>query len=162
MHPVRRQRLFLVLFIVIVASVGIMLMLKSLGTNLNLFYSPTQIQAGEAPRDVRIRAGGMVVKGSVERASDSLFVSFEITDGPSQIEAHFTGILPDLFAESEAAVVAGMLDANGVLQADEVLAKHDETYMPREVADAMEKGHEWKAEQDRLNGEAKEAKSYEY
>ncbi len=144
MHPVRRQRLFLVLFIVIVASVAVALMISSLGSNLNLFYPPSKIAAGEAPVGVRIRAGGMVVKGSVERADGSLSVRFLLTDGPSQVEVHYTGILPDLFDEGEAAVAAGMLDQHGVFQADEVLAKHDENYTPPEVVEAMEAGHKYR------------------
>lgn len=138
MNPVRKQRLILVLFIVAVASAGVALIMSSLSTNLNLFFTPKEIFTGLAPSDARIRAGGMVVRGSVERDSDSMFVRFKITDGEAQLEANYTGILPDLFAEGEAAVVAGRMDNNGVFQADEVLAKHDENYTPPEVAEAME------------------------
>lgn len=141
MHPIRRQRLFLVIFIVVFAAIAVGLISYALRENINLFYAPSQIVAGEAPSEVRIRAGGMVVAGSVERASDSLFVRFLITDGPANIEVNFTGILPDLFTESEAAVVMGELDNNGIFQASEVLAKHDENYTPPEVQDAMDKAH---------------------
>lgn len=144
MHPVRRQRLFLVVFIVAVASVAVWLMVSSLGSNLNLFFTPTKIAAGEAPQGIRIRVGGMVVKDSVERGGDSLFVKFSITDGPTQVEVHYAGVLPDLFAEGEAAVAAGMLDQQGIFQADEVLAKHDENYTPPEVVEAMEAGHKYR------------------
>ncbi|UTW45558.1 cytochrome c maturation protein CcmE [bacterium SCSIO 12696] len=148
MHPVRRQRLFLVLFIVIAASIVVGLGVTALGTNMNLFYTPTQIAAGEVPDGARIRAGGMVVKGSLKESKDSLFVSFEVTDGPHQLEVHYTGIRPDLFAEGEAALALGVIDANGVLQADEVLAKHDENYTPPEIQQAMEEGHRWQQQQE--------------
>ena len=138
MHPVRRQRLVMVVFIVIAASIAVGLLSFALRENINLFYPPSKIVNGEAPTGVRIRAGGMVVKDSVERASDSLFVSFAVTDGPANITVHYTGILPDLFAEGEAAVVTGELDEQGVFQASEVLAKHDENYTPPEVAEAMQ------------------------
>lgn len=148
MHPERKKRLILVVFIVVLASAATWLLFSALSSNINLFYTPTQIKAGEAPLEARIRAGGMVVADSVQRSNNSLFVSFEVTDGPAQVTVHFTGILPDLFSEGEAAVVAGRMDSNGVIQADEVLAKHDENYTPPEVADAMKAGHEWRAETD--------------
>lgn len=148
MHPVRRQRLFLVLFIVIVSSAVVGLGITALETNMNAFYTPTQIAEGDVPQGVRIRAGGMVVKGSVKEANDSLFVEFTVSDGPNQLQVHYTGIRPDLFAEGEAALAAGMIDANGVLQADEVLAKHDENYTPPEIQQAMEDGHRWQQQQE--------------
>ncbi|MCV6605463.1 MAG: cytochrome c maturation protein CcmE, partial [Porticoccaceae bacterium] len=151
MHPVRRQRLFLVLFIVIAASIVVGLGISALGTNMNLFYTPTQIANGEVPDGARIRAGGMVVKGSVEESTESLFVSFQVTDGPHQLDVHYTGIRPDLFAEGEAALAVGVIDANGVLQAEEVLAKHDENYTPPEIQQAMEEGHRWQQEPQQLN-----------
>lgn len=142
MHPVRKQRLILVLFTIVAASVAIGLLAYALRQNINLFYAPSQIAAGEAPQGVRIRVGGMVVDQSVARASDSLDVSFLLTDGPHQVRVFYSGILPDLFAEGEAAVAAGVLGPDGNLKASEVLAKHDEKYTPPEVADAMRKAHE--------------------
>lgn len=142
MHPVRRQRLFMVIFIVVAASVAVGLLSFALKENINLFYPPSEIVSGNAPAGVRIRAGGMVVDNSVVRAEDSLFTQFQITDGEAQIEVHYTGILPDLFAEGEAAVVTGELDEQGVFMASEVLAKHDENYTPPEVADAMDAAHQ--------------------
>ena len=141
MHPIRKQRLIVVIFIVLAASVAVGLVSYALRENINLFYPPSKIVSGEAPVGVRIRAGGMVVEDSVKRASDSLFASFAITDGSANVTVHYTGILPDLFAEGEAAVVTGELDNNGVFQASEVLAKHDENYTPPEVAEAMEEAH---------------------
>lgn len=142
MHPVRRQRLFLVIFIVVAASLAVGLMTYALRDNINLFYPPSDIAAGGAPQGVRIRAGGMVVGDSIKRASDSLFVSFLVTDGEAEVEVHYTGILPDLFAAGEAAVVTGELNEQGVFVASEVLAKHDENYTPTEVADAMNAAHQ--------------------
>ncbi|MEH6616614.1 MAG: cytochrome c maturation protein CcmE [Porticoccus sp.] len=142
MHPIRRQRLFMVIFVIVVASVAVGLLSFALRENINLFYPPSNIVSGEAPVGVRIRAGGMVVDGSLERASDSLFTRFQITDGEADVEIHYTGILPDLFAEGEAAVMMGELDQNGIFLATEVLAKHDENYTPPEVADAMDAAHQ--------------------
>ena len=137
MHPVRKQRLFIVLFIVVFSSAAVLLMAYALRENINLFYPPSKIVAGEAPVATNIRAGGCVVRGSVARASDSLAVTFSLTDGKATMDVTYTGILPDLFAEGEAAVVNGQLDTAGLFNATEVLAKHDEQYMPPEVAEAM-------------------------
>jgi len=140
MHPVRRQRLFLVLFLVIGVSIAVGLVLMSLKENLNYFFAPQEVVAGEAPKGVSIRVGGMVVPGSVERATDSLKVSFVVTDNAAQIPIHFEGILPDMFAEGTGIIASGSLNDEGALMATEVLAKHDENYMPPEVQSAMEKG----------------------
>lgn len=142
MHPARRKRLALVIFIVCVSSVAIGLIVFALRDNISLFYAPAAIASGEAPQGVRIRAGGMVVPGSIQRDPRSLAVRFRITDGEEQVEVEYTGILPDLFAENEAAVVTGMLDGQGRFMATEVLAKHDETYMPVEVEEAMQQAHD--------------------
>ena len=107
--------------------------------NINLFYSPSEVAAGEAPTDRSIRVGGMVVEGSVTRARDKLETRFIVTDFASSVTVTYDGILPDLFAEGEGVVATGILGANGVVTASEVLAKHDENYMPPEVADALEK-----------------------
>lgn len=161
MHPVRRQRLFMVIFIVVIASAAVALLSFALRENINLFYPPSDIVSGEAPKAVRIRAGGMVVDGSMVRADDSLFTRFQITDGEAQVEVHYTGILPDLFAEGEAAVVMGELNDNGVFMASEVLAKHDENYTPPEVADAMQEAHD-RAKTKEADGEAINAQSSKY
>ncbi len=138
MHPVRKQRLITVLFIVVFASVAAGLLSFALRENINLFYPPSKILAGEAPIDKRIRAGGCVMPGSVKRAKDSLDLDFWVTDGSAELQVHYAGILPDLFSEGEAVVVNGRLDGRGVFQATEVLAKHDETYTPPEVASSMQ------------------------
>lgn len=137
MHPKRKQRLILVIFVVLVSTVGVSLTLFALNENLNLFYPPTAIVNGEAPAGKTIRAGGCVVPGTVVRASDSLQIDFEVTDGVSEMSVSYDGILPDLFAEGEAVVLTGMLNTHGTFSASKVLAKHDESYMPPEVADTV-------------------------
>jgi len=139
MKPKRKQRLILIIFLLVGFGTVIGLAMYALTENINLFYNPSQIAKGEAPKNARIRAGGMVVEGSVKRSKDSLAIQFELTDYNSNINVEFTGILPDLFREGQGIVALGRLDANNVFIADEVLAKHDETYMPPEVADALAK-----------------------
>ena len=139
MHPVRKQRLYLVLFVVLFSSAAIGLVVYALSGNINLFFPPAEIAAGNAPVGQPIRVGGMVVAGSVQRSDTSLAVRFELTDYEATVPVVYDGILPDLFGEGQGAVASGMLDDDGVLQASEVLAKHDENYMPPEVADALEK-----------------------
>ena len=107
MHPLRKQRLQLVILIVVAATVVVGLILYMLRENGNFFYTPAEIVAGEAPGDVYLRAGGMVVDGSLVRADDSLWVQFQITDGLETLTVEHTGILPDLFAEGEAAIASG-------------------------------------------------------
>ncbi len=137
MNPVRKQRLFLVFFIVIFSSIAILLITYALRENINLFYPPSKIVSGEAPIDRTIRAGGCVIAGTVERSTESLAMSFKITDGIADMTVNYTGILPNLFAEGEAVVVNGKIDNTGQFNATEVLAKHDENYLPPEVAEAM-------------------------
>jgi len=138
MHPIRRQRLFIVLFVVGGISLAVGLGLFALQENINLFYSPTQIVKGEAPEGQLIRAGGMVVEDSVKRDTDSLKVEFQITDYAETVTVEFEGILPDLFREGQGIVSQGRM-AGDRLMAVEVLAKHDENYMSPEVAEALEK-----------------------
>lgn len=142
MHPVRKQRLYIVLFIVVGASVAAGLIFYALRDNMNLFYAPSEIAAGKAPMNTRIRAGGMVREGSVNRRGEELEVEFLVTDYEHDVTVTYEGILPDLFAEGQGVVVTGSLIAPGRFVAEEVLAKHDEEYMPPEVSDALEKtGH---------------------
>lgn len=137
MHPVRKQRLLLVLFIVFVAAIAATLLLYAIKESANLFYPPADVVAGKAPQDKRIRVGGIVRKGSVERTGNSLKVRFVVTDYASDVTVEYEGILPDLFNEEDGVVAAGRLNQQGVFIADEVLAKHDENYMPPEVSDAL-------------------------
>ena len=144
MHPMRKQRLQIVVLIVVASTIAAGLIIYMLGQNANYFYTPSQVLSGEAPEGIFIRAGGMVVEGSVRRDPDSLTVDFEVTDGRAILGIRYTGILPDLFAENEAAIAAGKLDQYRVLQASEVLAKHDEKYTPPEVAEAMNAAYDAK------------------
>ena len=138
MNPVRKKRLYIVLAILAGAGIAVALALSALQQNINLFYTPTQIANGEAPQDTRIRAGGLVQEGSVKRSDDSLDTNFVVTDGVKNVTIRYSGILPDLFREGQGIVAMGKLNADGVLIADEVLAKHDENYMPPEVMQALE------------------------
>ena len=138
MHPVRKQRLYIVLFVVLFSSVAVGLVAYALRGNINLFFPPADVVAGKAPAGQPIRVGGMVVDGSVQRSDDSLRVRFELTDYQGSVPVVYEGILPDLFDEEQGAVASGELDSSGLLHASEVLAKHDENYMPPEVADALE------------------------
>jgi cytochrome c-type biogenesis protein CcmE len=137
-NPLRKKRLFIVLAIIAGVGIAVALALSALQQNINLFYTPTQIANGEAPQDTRIRAGGLVEEGSVTRSSDSLETDFVVTDGAKRVTIRYSGILPDLFREGQGIVAMGKLDASNVLIADEVLAKHDENYMPPEVMQALE------------------------
>ncbi|MFW9605164.1 MAG: cytochrome c maturation protein CcmE [Pseudomonas sp.] len=137
MNPQRKKRLFIILGAVAGVAIAVGLALSALQQNINLFYTPTQIAAGEAPKDTRIRAGGMGKNGSVKRSEDSLDVEFVVTDYAKDVTIRYRGILPDLFREGQGIVALGRLDRNGILTADEVLAKHDENYMPPEVSKAL-------------------------
>ncbi len=119
-----------------------MFALLALKENINLFYSPGQIVAGEAPVDRVIRAGGMVVNGSVLRSDTDLGVRFAISDlRESEVTVQYTGILPDLFREGQGIIARGQLNNEGIFLAEEILAKHDENYMPPEVADVVAEAH---------------------
>ncbi|WP_426152733.1 cytochrome c maturation protein CcmE [Pseudomonas sp. DC3000-4b1] len=137
MNKVRKKRLLLMLALLAGLGLAAALALSALRQNINLFYTPTQIASGEAPQGARIRAGGMVERGSLRRSQDSLEVSFVVTDFNRSVTIQYHGILPDLFREGQGIVALGVLDAQGVVRADEVLAKHDETYMPPEVNKAL-------------------------
>jgi len=136
-NPQRKKRLFLILGLLVGVAVAVGFALSALQQNINLFYTPTQIANGEAPLDTRIRAGGMVEKGSLQRSGDSLDVRFVVTDFNKSVPITYRGILPDLFREGQGIVALGKLNAEGVVVADEVLAKHDEKYMPPEVTKAL-------------------------
>lgn len=137
MNPLRKKRLLIIAGLLVGLGVAVGLALSALQQNINLFYTPTQIANGEAPVDTRIRAGGMVEKGSLVRSADSLDVRFVVTDFNKHVTITYRGILPDLFREGQGIVALGKLDANGVVVADQILAKHDEKYMPPEVTKAL-------------------------
>lgn len=133
----RSRRKVLILAVVFGVAVAAVLGLTAFEENLLYFYSPTQVKAGEAPDTHSFRVGGLVVDGSVNRAPDSLKIVFDITDNTETMSIEYTGILPDLFREGQGIVAMGNLSSDGQFVAQEVLAKHDENYMPPEVADAL-------------------------
>jgi cytochrome c-type biogenesis protein CcmE len=142
MTPKRRKRLLLILLMVAGVAVAAGIALKAFNENLMFFYSPSNVVAGEAPLNHLIRVGGLVTNGSVQRQSDGLTVKFDVTDNAETITVQYTGILPDLFREGQGIVAHGRLNNDRLFIADEVLAKHDENYMPPEVADALKASHE--------------------
>jgi cytochrome c-type biogenesis protein CcmE len=138
----RHKRLMLVAVGLAVLSVGAWLVLSAFQKNLVFFFTPTQISAGEAPRGRSFRVGGMVEKGSLQRQPDGVTVSFVVTDNVQKVRVNYRGMLPDLFKEGKGVVSQGKLGADGVFAAEEVLAKHDENYMPPDAAYALKKGKE--------------------
>ncbi len=120
-------------------GVAASLVLNAFQSNLVFFFTPTQVAANEAPKDRAFRVGGLVEDGSLVREKDALTVRFRVTDGAKTIPVVYSGILPDLFKEGKGVVAQGRLGEGGVFRASEVLAKHDENYMPPEAAHALEK-----------------------
>ncbi|MEN8174200.1 MAG: cytochrome c maturation protein CcmE [Pseudomonadota bacterium] len=137
----RQKRLAFVVVGLVALGMATALVLNALKGNLSYFFSPTEVAAGQAPADHVFRLGGLVVNGSVRRAKGDLTVKFDVTDNARTVPVAYTGILPDLFQEGQGVVAQGRLGPDGVFVAQEVLAKHDENYMPPEVADALEKAH---------------------
>lgn len=137
MTPRRRRMLAMSLGLLSLAG-ATLLVLAALEQNLLYFYTPTQIAAGEAPAGQRLRVGGLVERGSVRRAAGSLEVRFDVTDLERKISVSYTGVLPDLFREGQGVVAHGTVDGDGLFRASEVLARHDENYMPPEVAEMLE------------------------
>jgi cytochrome c-type biogenesis protein CcmE len=133
----RSKRKLLVVMVLFGVALATVLGLTAFKENLLYFYSPSQIRAGEAPSSRSFRIGGLVVNGSVQREEGGLAVKFDLTDNSATVPVTYTGILPDLFREGQGIVAMGSLDSTGLFVADEVLAKHDENYMPPEVADAL-------------------------
>jgi len=137
MRIIKQKRLGLILLMVAGISIATFFGLRAFNDNLMYFFSATDVIEGKAPKDHLFRLGGMVVKGSVVRQPSGLTVRFVLTDMAKEVTVEYTGILPDLFREGQGIVANGKLDANGVFIAQEVLAKHDENYMPPEVAGSM-------------------------
>jgi cytochrome c-type biogenesis protein CcmE len=137
MKPARRQRLIIILLMLTGVGVAVALALNSFNDNLMYFYSTTEVKAGKVPEKTLFRLGGMVVDGSVKRPGDDLLVQFDLTDFEQQVRVEYTGILPDLFREGQGIVAKGRLNQRGIFVAEEVLAKHDENYMPPEVAASL-------------------------
>jgi len=137
MTPKQKQRFILVSMLIIGISTGIGLILLALNENINLFFTPSQVANGEAPNNQRFRIGGMVTMNSVEKTEGELTVRFKLNDFAKEVQLEYAGILPDLFREGQGIVAEGKLNDNGVFIADQVLAKHDENYMPPEVEHAL-------------------------
>lgn len=137
MTPARKKRLTLIVLMIVGVAVGVSFALKALNENIMFFFSPADILAGKAPVNKEFRVGGLVVEGSVARPGEGLTVQFDLTDNDSVIKVKYTGILPDLFREGQGIIANGRLNDGGEFIASEVLAKHDENYMPPEVMDAM-------------------------
>jgi cytochrome c-type biogenesis protein CcmE len=133
----RRKRLLAVLAILAGVGIATALAMLAFRDNLLYFYNPTQVLAGDAPQGRKFRIGGMVTAGSVQRTPGSLEVRFIVTDYRNSIPVRYEGLLPDLFREGQGVVAHGRIDASGQFVADEVLAKHDENYMPPEVAESL-------------------------
>ena len=141
MKPRQKRFVFIAVALAGVAlAVG--LVLYALRGNVNLYFTPTQVFNNEVPKGRSFRIGGLVEEGSVKREKDGLTVNFVITDTHKSIPVVYKGILPDLFKEGKGVVAQGTVEANGVMRAEEVLAKHDENYMPPEAADALKKAKE--------------------
>jgi cytochrome c-type biogenesis protein CcmE len=134
----RHKKLALITLVVAILGVAVALVLNAFNSNLVFFFSPTQIANGDAPTSRAFRIGGLVEEGSIKRQADGLTVNFVVTDTAKSIPVTYTGILPDLFKEGKGVVAEGKLGSNGVFTATQVLAKHDENYMPPEAASALE------------------------
>jgi cytochrome c-type biogenesis protein CcmE len=134
----RHKRLGLIAAGLILLVIAAVLFTKSFKSNLVFFFSPTQVENGEAPKSGSFRIGGLVENGSIKRLPDGLRVQFRVTDTAKTMDVVYKGILPDLFKEGKGVVAEGKLNANGLFEADQVLAKHDENYMPPEAAAALE------------------------
>src|SRR3546814_347473 len=140
----KRRRLYMVGAGMLMLAAAGALGLTAFEDSLVFFYSPTELQAKELAPERRVRLGGLVEEGSVIRGSDGVTVAFRVTDLRHSVPVTYSGILPDLFREGQGVVAEGTLRADGTFEASEVLAKHDETYMPPQVADALKESGQWK------------------
>jgi cytochrome c-type biogenesis protein CcmE len=137
----RQRRITLVVGILGGVSLAGVLALSAFRENVMFFFDPSQVAAGEAPIEKRFRLGGMVRPGTVDREAGSLDMSFVVTDFKHDVRVVYTGVVPDLFRENQGVVAHGRLGSDGIFVADEILAKHDENYMPPEVAEAIKEKH---------------------
>ncbi len=142
----KRRRMVFILTAMALLSAAVALVLVAFEETVTFFYSPTEVEAKAPARDRGFRLGGLVEEGSVRKLADGLTVEFRITDLAASVPVSYRGILPDLFREGQGVITEGKLGADGVFVAREVLAKHDETYMPREVSDALKKSGVWREE----------------
>jgi cytochrome c-type biogenesis protein CcmE len=138
----RHKRFMWIAIGLLIIAVAVTLVLRAFNSNLVFFFTPSEVAEQKAPKDRTFRLGGLVTAGSLARTSDGLTVKFDVTDTAKTIPVTYTGILPDLFKEGKGVVAQGKIGADGVFKASEVLAKHDENYMPPEAAEALKKaGH---------------------
>ena len=143
MSPKKRRRLYFAIAVVVAGAAGAGLVVRALQDNVLYFYSPSDIAVKHVPADVSFRIGGLVQKGSVAHGPGA-DVHFVVTDGKTRVPVEYSGALPDLFREGQGVVATGALTQTGVFRASEVLAKHDERYMPPEVVDALKRAGRWK------------------
>lgn len=139
MKPARKKRLFFIVFLIAGVTLAAGFAMYAFNQNLMFYFSPTDVKQGKAPVDKLFRMGGMVVEGTFKKEPESLMVHFDITDYEKTVPVQYEGILPDLFREGQGIISRGKLNAKGVFVAEEVLAKHDENYMPPEVAESLKK-----------------------
>jgi cytochrome c-type biogenesis protein CcmE len=139
MNPTRKRRLALIGVLLAAACAAGAFIVLALQENMSYLHTPTEVRTGKAPESATFRLGGVVCEGTVKRTQGTLDIGFAVTDRVRQVPVHYTGILPDMFKEGTSIVATGHMD-HGVFVAEKVLAKHDETYMPKEVSDAMAKG----------------------
>jgi len=142
----KRRRLMLVLLGMLALATATALVLNAFQDNLVFFHSPSDIQAKKIPPERRFRLGGLVEQGSVQKLADGVTVQFSVTDTANSVTVQYKGVLPDLFREGQGVVTEGSLNAQGLFVAREVLARHDETYMPPEVAKAIKESGQWREE----------------
>ena len=142
MTPTRKQRLYAIFSIVVGVAATVALSLTAFQENLLYYFSPSEVHAGEVPQGRNIRVGGIVVEGSVNRPGHGLVVEFMLTDYGEKVTVEYKGILPDLFREGQGIIAMGQLNQDNTFIASEVLAKHDEKYMPPEVADSLKQTHQ--------------------
>jgi cytochrome c-type biogenesis protein CcmE len=140
----KRRRLYAVLAGLTMLGVSVALVLAALRDSVVFFYSPSDLAGKALAADQRIRIGGLVAGGSVAKSDDGTTTRFTVTDMKAEVPVSYTGVLPDLFREGQGVVVEGKLQPGGAMIASEVLAKHDEKYMPPEVADALKRAGQWK------------------
>lgn len=145
MRKQRRNRLLAIVLFIIGLALAIFFLLYALRENVDLYYTPSQIKQGLAPKTHLFRAGGLVVKGSVHRSEKDLTVQFDLTDTMNTITVYYTGILPDLFREGQGVVVLGRFNQSGVFVAEQVLAKHDANYTPPEVVQTLKQSSQYHA-----------------
>lgn len=140
MNPTRKRRLYAVIAVLVAGLIAGALVVKALSSNLAYLYTPAEVLAGDAGERAVFRLGGMVKQGSIERLTGSLESRFTVSDGDAELVVSYTGILPDLFRDNQSVIATGTMQGERFI-ATEVLAKHDETYMPRELAEKMEAAH---------------------